>query len=94
LTVAEKELMQSTSMLMQSSQRSSHSTRKPPLTLQVLEQEIMVLRNAMERMYREQATFQSELVIDLSRQLDVKINEYMHYSCHSRAQGESARSAY
>jgi Spo0E like sporulation regulatory protein. len=86
--------MQSTSMLMQSSQRSSHSTRKPPLTLQVLEQEIMVLRNAMERMYREQATFQSELVIDLSRQLDVKINEYMHYSCHSRAQGESARSAY
>ncbi|MBD3920097.1 aspartyl-phosphate phosphatase Spo0E family protein [Paenibacillus sp. PR3] len=79
---------------MQSSQRSVHSTRKLPLTLQVLEQEIMVLRNAMERMYREQATFQSELVIDLSRQLDVKINEYMQYSCHSRAQGETTRSVF
>ncbi|GMK41094.1 hypothetical protein PCCS19_41500 [Paenibacillus sp. CCS19] len=86
MTVAEKELLQSDTMLMQSSQRSLHSTRKLPLTLQVLEQEILILRNAMERMYREQATFQSELVIDLSRQLDVKINEYMHYySCNSRA---------
>lgn len=84
MTVAERELTQSEATLTRSSQRSVHSTRKLPLTLQVLEQEIFVLRNAMERMYREQATFQSELVIDLSRQLDLKINEYMNYSC-SRA---------
>ncbi|PWW07405.1 Spo0E like sporulation regulatory protein [Paenibacillus cellulosilyticus] len=85
MTVAEKELTRAETTLAQSSQRSSHSTRTLSLTLQVLEQEIFVLRNAMERMYREQATFQSELVIDLSRQLDVKINEYMHYSCSLRA---------
>jgi hypothetical protein len=85
LTVAEIELTQSESNLMRSSQRSVHSTRKLPLTLQVLEQEIFVLRKAMERMYMEQATFQSELVIDLSRQLDLKINEYMNYSCRLRA---------
>ncbi|MWC28994.1 Spo0E family sporulation regulatory protein-aspartic acid phosphatase [Paenibacillus sp. MMS18-CY102] len=33
----------------------------------------------MERTYGEEDTFQSEIVIEMSKKLDIKINEYMNY---------------
>ncbi|RAP77360.1 hypothetical protein DL346_02405 [Paenibacillus montanisoli] len=44
-----------------------------------LEDEIYALRMKMEQSYVEEATFGSEKVIDLSRRLDKKINEYMQF---------------
>ncbi|WP_258171374.1 aspartyl-phosphate phosphatase Spo0E family protein [Paenibacillus sp. R14(2021)] len=42
-----------------------------------LEDEINMLRLKMEQSYVEEATFDSEKVIGISRLLDTKINEYM-----------------
>ncbi|WP_246070609.1 aspartyl-phosphate phosphatase Spo0E family protein [Paenibacillus kobensis] len=64
-------------------QRKTYNRRKMPSSIRLLEEEIMLLRGAMERMYDEEETFQSDLVIDLSQRLDVKINEYMHYYRYS-----------
>nr|WP_274655063.1 aspartyl-phosphate phosphatase Spo0E family protein [Paenibacillus humicola] len=47
--------------------------------MRVLEDEIYALRIKMEQSYLEEASFNSDLVIDLSRKLDVKINEYMRF---------------
>ncbi|MFC4099555.1 aspartyl-phosphate phosphatase Spo0E family protein [Paenibacillus xanthanilyticus] len=48
-------------------------------SIRVLEDEIYELRQRMEQSYLEQKTFSSEIVIDLSRKLDIKINEYMRF---------------
>lgn len=45
--------------------------------LRRLEDEISHLRTAMERIYTQEATFNSDVVIEISRKLDIKINEYM-----------------
>ncbi|ALS29340.1 Spo0E-like regulatory phosphatase [Paenibacillus sp. 32O-W] len=45
--------------------------------MRILEDEIYVLRKQMELTCQQEASFHSELVIEISRKLDVKINEYM-----------------
>lgn len=42
-----------------------------------LEDEIYVLRTRMEQLFLEEQSFTSELVIEISMLLDLKINEYM-----------------
>ncbi|RXZ80096.1 aspartyl-phosphate phosphatase Spo0E family protein [Paenibacillaceae bacterium] len=46
-------------------------------SIRKLEDEIDHLRRAMEQTYNKEASFNSEVVIEMSRKLDVKINEYM-----------------
>lgn len=48
-------------------------------SIRILEDEIYTLRVKMEQSYMKEASFSSDIVIDLSRKLDVKINEYMIY---------------
>jgi hypothetical protein len=55
------------------------STQHLSSSMRNLEDEIYALRIKMEQSYLEEATFNSELVIDLSRKLDAKINEYMRF---------------
>jgi hypothetical protein len=55
------------------------STHQLSSSMRNLEDEIYALRIKMEQSYLEEATFNSELVIDLSRKLDAKINEYMRF---------------
>jgi plasmid maintenance system antidote protein VapI len=43
----------------------------------ILEEEIRVLRQAMEQAYRDHQSFTADVVIEISRALDIKINEYM-----------------
>ncbi|REK55369.1 MAG: hypothetical protein C6W55_09860 [Thermobacillus sp.] len=45
----------------------------------MLEDEICRLRQHMERTYLEEDSLRSERVIEVSRKLDKKINEYMRY---------------
>ncbi|WP_025682361.1 aspartyl-phosphate phosphatase Spo0E family protein [Paenibacillus maysiensis] len=42
-----------------------------------LEDEILFLRNEMMRTFQEEKSFTSDLVIEISCKLDLKINEYM-----------------
>ncbi|AGA57290.1 Spo0E like sporulation regulatory protein [Thermobacillus composti KWC4] len=46
---------------------------------EMLEDEICRLRQHMERTYLEEDSLRSERVIEVSRKLDKKINEYMRY---------------
>jgi len=47
----------------------------PPI--RKLEDEIRLLRDKMEQTYKEEASLNAEIVIEISRKLDQKINEYM-----------------
>lgn len=42
-----------------------------------LEDEILVLRNQMERLFLQEQSFTSDIVIEVSSLLDLKINEFM-----------------
>lgn len=42
-----------------------------------LEDEILVLRNRMERLFLQEQSFTSDIVIEVSSLLDLKINEFM-----------------
>jgi DNA-binding ferritin-like protein len=42
-----------------------------------LEEEIRILRQTMEQAYRDHQSFTADIVIEISRALDLKINEYM-----------------
>ncbi|MGW8956576.1 aspartyl-phosphate phosphatase Spo0E family protein [Paenibacillus sp. NPDC055715] len=42
-----------------------------------LEDEILFLRNEMMRTFQKEKSFTSDLVIEISCKLDLKINEYM-----------------
>lgn len=42
-----------------------------------LEDEILYLRDEMVRMFQQEESLTSDLVVELSCQLDLKINEYM-----------------
>jgi hypothetical protein len=44
-----------------------------------LEDEIHILRCKMELTYMEESTFNAERVIEISRKLDIVINEYMRH---------------
>ncbi|XEC97709.1 Spo0E family sporulation regulatory protein-aspartic acid phosphatase [Paenibacillus tarimensis] len=46
-------------------------------SIRMLEDEIYHLRKLMEQTYLQEAAFTSEIVIEISRRLDIKINEYM-----------------
>lgn len=58
---------------------NTHSAKRMSSTIQILEDEIYALRTKMEQSYLEELTLSSEKVIDLSRKLDAKINEYMQF---------------
>ncbi|WP_082084165.1 aspartyl-phosphate phosphatase Spo0E family protein [Paenibacillus beijingensis] len=45
--------------------------------MRTLEDEIDDLRKEMEQTFLQEASFQADNVIDISRRLDLKINEYM-----------------
>ncbi|WP_082708205.1 aspartyl-phosphate phosphatase Spo0E family protein [Paenibacillus sp. DMB5] len=47
-----------------------------------LEDEILVLRSRMEQIFVQEKSFTSELVIEISCLLDLKINEYMRGAYH------------
>lgn len=51
-----------------------------------LEDEIRILRCKMELTYMEESTFNAERVIEISRKLDLVINEYMRHK-HSCSNG-------
>nr|WP_223869855.1 aspartyl-phosphate phosphatase Spo0E family protein [Paenibacillus sabuli] len=55
-----------------------NSAASPPY-MRKLEDEIYQLRTVMEQVYLEEASFNSEVVIEISRKLDLKINEYMKH---------------
>ncbi|MBJ6363857.1 Spo0E family sporulation regulatory protein-aspartic acid phosphatase [Paenibacillus sp. GCM10012307] len=46
-------------------------------TIRRLEDEIYQLRKVMEQTYLQDSTLNSEIIIEISRKLDTKINEYM-----------------
>ncbi|MFC5648122.1 Spo0E family sporulation regulatory protein-aspartic acid phosphatase [Paenibacillus solisilvae] len=58
---------------------STPFAKRTSSTMQILEEEIYTLRTKMEQSYLEELTLNSEKVIDLSRKLDAKINEYMYF---------------
>jgi hypothetical protein len=58
---------------------NTHSAKRMSLAMKILEDEIYALRTKMEQSYMEELTFNSEKVIDLSRKLDIKVNEYMQF---------------
>ncbi|WP_086074700.1 aspartyl-phosphate phosphatase Spo0E family protein [Paenibacillus camerounensis] len=47
-----------------------------------LEDEILALRSRMEQIFVQEKSFTSELVIEISCLLDLKINEYMRGAYH------------
>lgn len=55
---------------------AANSCASPP-PIQKLEDEIQQLRDEMEQTYLQEASFNAEIVIEISRRLDQKINEYM-----------------
>ncbi|MBW7474471.1 aspartyl-phosphate phosphatase Spo0E family protein [Paenibacillus oenotherae] len=63
------------------------SAKQLSSSIRILEDEIHTLRIKMEQSYMEEASFSSDIVIDLSRKLDVKINEYMNYM-HRKTKSE------
>ena len=58
-----------------------HNDKQNPVnqlpSIRLLEDEIQSLRRTMELTYLQEARLCSEVVIEISRKLDVKINEYM-----------------
>ncbi|WP_051236762.1 aspartyl-phosphate phosphatase Spo0E family protein [Paenibacillus pinihumi] len=58
-------------------QHAVRSSNQLSPTIRRLEDEIYQLRKVMEQTYLQEATFNSEIIIEISRKLDMKINEYM-----------------
>ena len=61
-----------------SKRHATNSCACPP-PIQKLEDEIRQLRDKMEQTYLQEASFSAEIVIEISRRLDQKINEYMKH---------------
>lgn len=55
-----------------------YKARTHSLSTSVLEDEISELRKKMEEAFAENNSFTAEIVIEISRMLDLKINEYMN----------------
>ncbi|RAV12953.1 aspartyl-phosphate phosphatase Spo0E family protein [Paenibacillus contaminans] len=55
----------------------SNTARRTPEAL--LEEELDFLRNQLAQMIRKENSLTSEAVVEVSRMLDIKINEYNHY---------------
>lgn len=57
------------------------TTKENPLASssisETLEDEILALRNRMERLFMQEQSFTSDIVIEISSLLDLKINEFM-----------------
>nr|WP_232436844.1 aspartyl-phosphate phosphatase Spo0E family protein [Paenibacillus senegalimassiliensis] len=49
-----------------------------------LEDEIYLLRSKMEKLFLEEKSFTSDIVVEISSLLDLKINEFMRISHKSR----------
>nr|WP_209861415.1 aspartyl-phosphate phosphatase Spo0E family protein [Paenibacillus shirakamiensis] len=47
-----------------------------------LEDEILLLRSKMERLFLQEKSFTAEIVIEISSLLDLKINEFMKNRHH------------
>ena len=60
-----------------------HKAVRPAASAEMLEDEICRLRQRMERAYLEEHSLRSERVIEASRVLDRKINEYMRHKRRS-----------
>ncbi|WP_342565169.1 aspartyl-phosphate phosphatase Spo0E family protein [Paenibacillus sp. FSL R7-0345] len=57
--------------------QSGYSVTDAAAHKQSLEDEILSLRSRMEQIFVQEKSFTSELVIEISCLLDLKINEYM-----------------
>lgn len=56
-----------------------HGAGRPAAFVETLKAEICRLRQRMELAYLEEDSLHAERVIEFSRKLDMKINEYMRY---------------
>lgn len=56
---------------------SPYHTRKRMNRVDILEEEIYILRTLMEKTAEDEQSFTSEMVVYISSLLDKKINEYM-----------------
>jgi len=56
---------------------STYHIRKRMNRVEILEEEIYILRTLMEKTAEDEQSFTSEMVVHISRLLDRKINEYM-----------------
>lgn len=62
--------------------QNGHSAVDAAARKRTLEDEILVLRSRMEQIFVQEKSFTSELVIEISCLLDLKINEYMRGASH------------
>ncbi|GGF85177.1 aspartyl-phosphate phosphatase Spo0E family protein [Paenibacillus aceti] len=53
------------------------ASRKTSPQAMTLEDEIHILRNKMEKIFLQEKSFTSDIVIEVSHMLDLKINEFM-----------------
>jgi len=60
-------------------QNRKQSAGQPAASAETLEDEIRRLRRRMEQAYLAEDSLHSDRVIEASRKLDKKINEYMRY---------------
>lgn len=65
------------SELNQWTDEASHKSSPQAITL---EDEIRLLRSRMELLFQQEKSFTSDIVIEISRLLDLKINEFMAHS--------------
>lgn len=66
-----------------SDSQPDHRAVRPAASANMLEDEICRLRQSMERAWLEEHSLRSERVIEASRRLDKKINEYMRHRLRS-----------
>jgi len=66
------------------SSRSPYHKRKRMNRVDILEEEIYILRTLMEKTAEDEQSFTSEMVVHISSLLDKKINEYMKLDRHSK----------
>lgn len=69
------------------SSRSPYPTRKRMNHVDILEEEIYILRTLMVKTAEDEQSFTSELVVHISSLLDQKINEFMKLERERKMQG-------
>ncbi|WP_435921891.1 aspartyl-phosphate phosphatase Spo0E family protein [Paenibacillus sp. DYY-L-2] len=61
----------------ESKQWDDEATRRTSPQAVSLEDEILMLRSKMEKLFQQENSFTSDVVIEISSLLDLKINEFM-----------------
>lgn len=64
----------------ESKQWDDEATRRTSPQAVSLEDEILMLRSKMEKLFQQENSFTSDIVIEISSLLDLKINEFMKSS--------------